>query len=169
DGTLGSTSEGGVFAPVAKLSESVSDGAVVVSVGDIVIGDVTGSLHRLSPSGTPLWTPEPQLGSAVLSPLVIAGSTQAFIVPTKAGSVFALTDAGAEVWHATLGSGAELRTGNLFTPPGQAAGQLLSEAIFSSADGKLYDVIVDGQLDPAAPWPKAFHDRRNTSNAGTRP
>ena len=39
----------------------------------------------------------------------------------------------------------------------------------AGADGKLYAVVVDGQLDVTAPWPKAFHDPRNTSNAGTQP
>jgi len=28
-------------------------------------------------------------------------------------------------------------------------------------------VILDGRLDPAAPWPKAFHDPQNTGNAAT--
>jgi hypothetical protein len=36
-------------------------------------------------------------------------------------------------------------------------------------DGVLHAVIVDGRLDPAAPWPKVFHDPRNTSRAGAQP
>ena len=66
-------------------------------------------------------------------------------------------------------AGAALQPANIYTPPGQPAGAVMSTAYVSGADGKLYAVIVDGQLDTSAPWPKAFHDPRNTNNAGTRP
>ena len=49
------------------------------------------------------------------------------------------------------------------------AGARTATAYVAGADGKLYAVVVDGQLDTTAPWPKAFHDPRNTSNAGTLP
>jgi len=42
-----------------------------------------------------------------------------------------------------------------------------STAYFGGDDGKLHAVVVDGHLDTAAPWPKAHHDVRNTSNAGS--
>ena len=79
-----------------------------------------------------------------------------------------LTDAGAVSWQRTLGT-ADLNAPNIYTPPGQPAGKVLSTAYISSASGKLYAVIVDGELDTSAPWPKAFHDPRNTNNAGTQP
>ncbi len=50
-----------------------------------------------------------------------------------------------------------------------AAGSDFSTAYFSGANGKLYAVIVDGHLDTSAPWPKAFHDPRNTNRAGPQP
>ncbi len=46
---------------------------------------------------------------------------------------------------------------------------VISTAYIASSSGKLFAVIVDGQLDSAAPWPKAFHDPRNTNRAGPQP
>jgi len=66
-------------------------------------------------------------------------------------------------------SATQLRAGNLFTPPSQPAGSTVSYAYFSSGNGRLFAVIVDGQLDATAPWPKAFHDPRNTNHAGPQP
>jgi hypothetical protein len=64
------------------------------------------------------------------------------------------------VWSGAL-STQPLRAGNVGGAPGAA----FSTAYFGSADGKLHAVAVDGHLDTAAPWPKAHHDVRNTSNA----
>ncbi|MFL5274468.1 MAG: hypothetical protein ACJ79E_20630 [Anaeromyxobacteraceae bacterium] len=101
--------------------------------------------------------------------MALAGTTAPFIVPTNAGKVFALGDDGTTKWQATLPSATQLRAGNIFTPPSQPAGSTLSYAYFSSGNGRLFAVIVDGQLDASAPWPKAFHDPRNTNHAGPQP
>jgi outer membrane protein assembly factor BamB len=101
--------------------------------------------------------------------MALTGTTAPFIVPTNAGKVFALGDDGATKWQGTLPSATQLRAGNIFTPPGQPAGSTMSFAYFSSGNGRLYAVIVDGQLDASAPWPKAFHDPRNTNHAGPQP
>ena len=45
----------------------------------------------------------------------------------------------------------------------------MSTAYVASASGKLFAVVVDGQLDASAPWPKAFHDPKNTNRAGPQP
>jgi hypothetical protein len=45
----------------------------------------------------------------------------------------------------------------------------MSYAYFASGNGRLYSVVVDGQLDASAPWPKAFHDPKNTNRAGPQP
>jgi hypothetical protein len=45
----------------------------------------------------------------------------------------------------------------------------MSTAYVASSSGKLFAVIVDGELDGSSPWPKAFHDPRNTNRAGPQP
>ncbi|HEX9399522.1 MAG TPA: pyrrolo-quinoline quinone, partial [Anaeromyxobacter sp.] len=73
-------------------------------------------------------------------------------------------------WSGKLSAGtASLQPGNIYTPPDQPADEVLSTAYFAGADGVLHAVIVDGALDGAAPWPKAFHDPRNTNRAGPQP
>jgi len=69
-------------------------------------------------------------------------------------------------WSAELAP-TVLRAGNIH--PSSLLGPVLSTAYFSGTNGKLYAVIVDGALDGAAPWPKAFHDPRNTNRAGPQP
>jgi hypothetical protein len=90
------------------------------------------------------------------------------LVGTKAGAIHAVRGDGSVIWSTSLDS-TELRAGNIYTPPGQPPGTVLSTAYFSATNGKLYAVIVDGELDASAPWPKAFHDPRNTNRAGPQP
>ncbi|BDG03333.1 NHL repeat-containing protein [Anaeromyxobacter oryzae] len=154
---------------IATVSDAIVDSPIILPNGDIIVGDQSGALHRLSSDGTALWTPARNLGAAVLSPMLLAGTSATLLVPTRAGTLYALDGSGAEIWHRSLGTGAELRSGNIHTRPGQPAGHVVSTAYYPTSDGKLHAVIVDGQLDTSAPWPKAFHDPRNTSNAGTAP
>jgi hypothetical protein len=153
---------------VATLPAVILDSPVILSGGDIVVGDQSGLLHRYTSVGASVWTTEPNLGAPVLAPLVLRGAEAVLIVPTRTGKVAALRADGSKVWEATLGPG-ELRTGNVYTPPGQPAGHVVSTVYFPSTDGQLHALLVDGELDTAAPWPKAFHDARNTNNAGTLP
>ncbi len=67
-------------------------------------------------------------------------------------------------WSTQL-SGQSLQPANIWTDPGATT----STAYLAGADGTLYAIIVDGALDTSAPWPKAFHDPQNTSNAGVTP
>ncbi len=62
-------------------------------------------------------------------------------------------------------TGQSLEPANIWTDPGATT----STAYLAGADGNLYAIIVDGALDTSAPWPKAFHDPQNTSNAGVTP
>ncbi len=165
--TPGETS--GSATTVATLPGSIVDSPVILAGGDVVVGDQSGLLHRYSSTGAQLWTAEPNLGGAVLAPIVLSDGPATLLVPTKTGVLYALDGSGNEVWHTTLGTGAELRSGNIFTPTNQPAGRILSTAYFPASSGKLYAVIVDGKLDASAPWPKAFHDPRNTNRAGPQP
>lgn len=101
--------------------------------------------------------------------MALTATTATFVVPTNAGKVFALGDDGQTRWEGTLPSATQLRAANLHTPTSQPPGPVMSTAYFSSGNGRLYAVVVDGRLDSAAPWPKAFHDPRNTNRAGPQP
>jgi hypothetical protein len=157
----------GTVTTVATLPGSIVDSPVILSNGDVVVGDQSGLLHRFNSAGVSQWATEPNLGGAVLAPMVMSSGSTVLIVPTKAGTIHALRGDGTQVWSASIAA-TELRAGNIFTPPGQA-GAILSTAYFTGANGRLYAVIVDGQLDASAPWPKAFHDPRNTNHAGPQP
>jgi hypothetical protein len=159
-GELNETTGAGVAGTSVALTNPL-ESPVVLANGDIVVGDATGKLHRISSTGAAVWATPTDLGSAVLGPIVLAGGDARILVSTKGGSVFAIADDGSVVWSGTL-SGAELRTGNIFV---ESASR--STAYFSAKNGNLYAVIVDGHLDTSAPWPKAWHDPRNTGNAAT--
>jgi outer membrane protein assembly factor BamB len=138
----------------------------VVTNGDIVVGDISGVLRRFSVPGVDVWSTPPNLGSAVEGPLVLAAGDAELLVPAG-GKLFALGSDGSKIWSGTLDSGS-VRAANIFTPPGQTS-NIMSTAYLASSSGKLFAVIVDGELDASAPWPKAFHDPRNTNRAGPQP
>jgi hypothetical protein len=149
---------------VATLTGSVVDSPVILESGDVVVGDQSGTLHCFSNSGTRRWAVEPNLEAPPLAPLVLTGSEAVLVVPTKAGRLYAIRGDGTVAWFGDL-DGTELSAGNIYAPAG-TQDQGLSTAFFSGTNGTLYAVIVDGKLDTAAPWPKAFHDSRNTNRAG---
>jgi hypothetical protein len=153
DGTAGTT---------IPLGSSAGGGVVVLVSGDVAFCEAA-TLRRYSPSGDARWTTPPALGGVGLTPLVLTGGDATFLVPTKAGTVHAVSGDGTVLWNATLSPGVELREGNLYREPESPT----STAWFTSADGKLHGLVVDGWLDPAAPWPKAWHDPRNTGNSAT--
>jgi len=153
----------GVTQTLKTLPGSVTASPVVLSNGDIVVGDATRTVHRYSAAGARIWSTEPVLDGVPGSPLALAGGDAVLLVPTQNGSVYAIGAQGQVVWSGALNAGSDLREPNVFTPPGSA----LSLAYLGSSLGKLYAVIVDGRLDAAAPWPRAFHDPANTSSAAT--
>jgi hypothetical protein len=146
------------------LSGANASAPAILSDGDLVLS-VGSYLRRFSPTGTARWNPPaPQLGGVGLTPMVITdGASTSFLVPTRSGTLHAVAADGSVLWSGSLAVGQALGEGNIHTP----AGSSLSHAYFTSADGKLHQVIVDGHLDTAAPWPKAWHDPRNTSNAAS--
>jgi hypothetical protein len=111
---------------------------------------------------------QPDLGGAARTPIALGGTSSPFIVSTATGLVHGLCANGTIGWSGAFGTAA-LQPGNIFTPPQPADGHIVSYAYFAGADGVLHAVIVDGQLDTSAPWPKAFHDPQNTNRAGAQP
>ncbi|HSN89837.1 MAG TPA: hypothetical protein VLS93_01300, partial [Anaeromyxobacteraceae bacterium] len=158
------TSAAGASGVSIDLAGANASAAAVLSDGDLVLS-VGSYLRRFSSTGIARWTPAaPQLGGVGLAPLVLDdGVATTFLVPTRSGTVHLVATDGTVVWSGTLATGQALGEGNIHTPAGSA----FSRAYFTSADGKLHQVIVDGALDTAAPWPKAWHDPRNTGNAAT--
>ena len=147
----------------------ISSSPVIAANGDIIFGDDAGVLHRYTPAGVKVWPVEPDLGGAVRAPLLLAGGDVEILVPTANGKLVGLRGDGTVLWSTGLAAGQDLREANLYTPPGQA-GRVFSTAYLGCGDGSVYAVMVDGQLDPAAPWPRAHHDPRNTGNVrGPRP
>jgi hypothetical protein len=144
-----------------------SGGVAVLADGDILVPEETRTVTRWTSAGAVVgsWT-TPDLGGAARTPLVLDSPTAPFIVTTDAGTIHALRPDGTSAWNHQFAAG--LQPANIYTPPGQI-GQVLSTAYVAGADGRLRGVIVDGALDGTAPWPKAFHDPRNTNRAGPQP
>jgi len=144
-----------------------SGGVAILSDGSIVVPEQTKTLSRWTSSGAafPGWQ-KPDLGGATRTPLVVTSGTP-FVVPTAKGALHALRPDGTIAWSGQLSAGtASLQPGNIYTRGTEPAGAELSIAYFAGSDGVLHAVIVDGRLDASAPWPKAFHDARNTNRAG---
>lgn len=164
---LQQTSGSGVGGSAIPLPTSVGGGAVVLANGDVAIC-VGSELRRYTAAGEPAWAAPAPLTGAGLTPLALAGpgATATLLVPTRSGTVDAVRAAdGARLWSASLTVNVELREGTVRA----AAGARASTAWFTSSDGRLHGLVVDGALDPAAPWPKAWHDPRNTGNLAAAP
>lgn len=166
DGEIDLTTPAGATAPLATVGGSIDDSPIVLSNGDLVVGDAAGRLHRLSSAGTAVWDPPVDLGAPVHAPLALAGGPVRFLVATADGRVHALDDGGAVLWSGPLTDGMALGAGNLHTPAAPPGRPAFSTAYFGGADGRLYALVVEGRLDTSAPWPKAWHDARNSSRAG---
>jgi hypothetical protein len=173
DGASGKLKRVASDATVADLATTgiASDGPAILSDSSILVPEQSRTLSRWSAEGAAHagWQ-TPDLGGAARTPLVTDHGATPLVVSTSKGAVHALRPDGTIAWSAQLsGTSAALQAGNIHTPAGQPAGAVLSTAYFAGADGVLYAVIVDGALDAAAPWPKAFHDPRNTNRAGPQP
>jgi outer membrane protein assembly factor BamB len=140
-------------------------GPVVLADGTIISGSPAGYLQATNLLGSPPWPRSAALNGTPTIPLVLGSGT--LLAPTSTGRLYALNlQTGEALWSFKLSeTGQPLQPANLWTEPGAKT----STAYVSGADGKLYAVIVDGALDTAAPWPKAYHDPQNTSNAGYVP
>jgi hypothetical protein len=149
--------------PTTLASPDVpADGPVVLANNDVVVPEKGKTLSAWTSAGALRWR-SVALPGAPLTPLALTGA-DALIVADARGNLTALDAAGQVRWTTQLAPAAiPLRAPNLFTP----AGLDRSTGYFPAANGKLYAVILDGRLDPAAPWPKAFHDPQNTGNSAT--
>ncbi len=152
----------------ASLGSALGAPVVIDASRNIVVGDQAGVLHKLSPAGTSLWTTQtpPNLGAPIISALVLTGGDADYVVPTTSGTLAGVKSDGSFAWQSgqlTATANPSLNEPNIVKLPGDT----FSTAIFGAADGKVYAVIVDGQL-ANAPWPKAHHDPRNTGNAATQ-
>jgi hypothetical protein len=161
---VASTVAGGAAISVA-LTSSVTGGPIILADGSVAISVAT-SFRRFSSAGVELPGSPTTLSGGGLTPIAIAGGPVAFLVPTTAGTVDAIDAAGTLRWSATLAQGQALREGTV-GPVDPATG--ISPAWFTSADGKLHALLIDGHLDTAAPWPKAWHDARNSGHLGAGP
>ncbi len=162
DARVDVTTPAGATTTARTLGGSVVDSPIVLAGGDVVVGDQAKVLHRLHPDGSPAWAVEPVLGGPVLAPVALAGGPAALLVPTAAGTLHAVAADGTVLWSGALTAGQSLREAAVRLPAPGAPGT----AYLGAADGKLYAVAVEGQLDTAAPWPKAHRDPRNSSCAG---
>jgi hypothetical protein len=153
---------------VTNLPGSQS-GIVILSDGSVVVGTGESALTR--PNASPgSWRDSEALEGIPRTPLVLTGPAPSLLVTTSTGRIFSIRQSdGSVAWGQTISAtNAPLQPPNVSTSAGQS-GRPLSTAYVAGEDGKLYAVIVDGELDTSAPWPKAFHDPRNTNNAGTQP
>ncbi len=168
NGDVNRTTSAAVTTTVATVA-TASSGPIVLADGTAVIGSSAGVLERVGHEITPPWAHSAALNGSPAIPLALRGppSTPALLVPTSTGRLYAVSqDDGQVLWSVKLsGTGQALQPANIHGTPGART----ATAYVAGADGKLYAVVVDGQLDATAPWPKAFHDPRNTSNAGTLP
>lgn len=133
---------------------SVTSAMVIAGNGDLLVGANNG-IHRL---GVIPWH---VLATETITGIALGRNT--VYATTASGSLHALqADNGGTAWSGSLGSRA-LDFPNVL--PGTATS--LPTLYVGSADGRLRAVVVDEELDSAAPWPKAHHDVANTGNPGT--
>lgn len=166
NGTVSQTTPDAINTVVATLPAG-SSGPIVLSDGDVVVGGAAGSLVRIALGGVPAWSESEHLNGSPTIPMALGGAFPTLVAPTSTGYLFAIAASDGRVaWSGKLSpTGEALQPANVHGVPGAPT----ATAYVAGADGTLYAVIVDGQLDTAAPWPKAFHDPRNTGNAGTLP
>lgn len=161
EGSLVDVSAAGV-ASVLATTDVPADGPVVRANGDVVVPEKGKKLSCWTSAGALRWRSAPLTG-VPLTPLLLAGD-DALVVADGRGGLSALDAAGQLRWTTQLAPAAiPLHPPNLHAP----AGASLSTGYVPAANGKLYAVILDGRLDAASPWPKAFHDPKNTGNAAT--
>ncbi len=161
EGSLLTVSPAGVVSVLAT-TDIPADGPVVRANGDVVVPEKGKTLSCWTSAGALRWRSAPLTG-VPLTPLLLAGD-DALVVADGRGGLSALDGAGQLRWTTQLAPAATpLHPPNLFAP----AGASRSTGYVPASNGKLYAVILDGRLDAAAPWPKAFHDPKNTGNAAT--
>lgn len=149
------------FTPALPTS---SGGGIILRDGSYIVAGGSSEVLRRSGTG---WGTSSQLTGRPAIPLALDGDTPTILVTTSSGYLHLLRQSdGTAVWSSRITlANQSLEAPNIWTEPGATT----STAYLAGADGYLYAVIVDGALDTSAPWPKAYHDPQNTSNAGVTP
>jgi hypothetical protein len=145
---------------------------VVLADGGIVIPASDGNVVKLMPgatSATVAWATsvaatagEFPVGSAAADG---AGGRPAIYATTSKGRLVALDASGTVLWSGVLDAGGGALGFPAIAPAPATPATALPTLYAGSASGKLYRVVVDTGLDPAAPWPKAHRDPKNTGAA----
>jgi len=162
-GVLCRTTTAGLATQVSAEPAAASSGGIILSDGSALIADDSGVARRLAASGSSVWSATPTVPNHPRTGLALGGTDPSLLVPTSDGSLYVLRQSTGELIWSTKLSPQALQSPNIWTEPGATT----STAYLAGANGTLYAVIVDGALDTTAPWPKAYHDPQNTSNAAT--
>ena len=166
DGKLYRVTDNGTSGTASVLASGLPAGATISPIilrDDSIVVAVGSQLLRLASSGEILWTAA-MTGNVtgILAPAPDRSGV-ALYVTTDDGKLQALKLDGSSAW----GGPVQLATGALVAP--NIGLELLGDGTHllyvGGADGKLRAVIVDSEVDDAAPWPKAFHDVHNSSRA----
>ena len=158
--------------PSRRFADAVRDSPIILASGDVIVGDQSGSLHRLTSTGAGvprMAEAEPRRASATARWSLIwrrpPGSSSR---PRRGRCTRSGRTAPIAVVKRTRARPHPSRRQHLHAVPADRA-RCSAPHTSAGANGKLHAVIVDGALDAAAPWPKAFHDPRNTNRAGAQP
>ena len=162
-GILTRITNGGTASVLASGLPAGATVSPIILRDDSIVVAVGSQLLRLASSGEILWTAA-MTGNVtgILAPAPDRSGV-ALYVTTDDGKLQALKLDGSSAW----GGPVQLATGALVAP--NIGLELLGDGTHllyvGGADGKLRAVIVDSEVDDAAPWPKAFHDVHNSSRA----
>jgi len=170
-----STSTASIF----TLPAFATGSPVVNSAGDLFIPASDNRVHRVTaPSGgvsSDLWANAPQLsGTPTGLALITADESGVFLLATVstaiAGQVVAFTESGGlpqQVWPAAGEPPENLGPLSFPVVVPAASSSSLPTLYAGSTNGNLYAIVVDSALDTTSPWPKTYHDLRNTENASS--
>jgi hypothetical protein len=166
DGKLYRVTDNGTSGTASVLASGLPTGATVSPIilrDDSIVVAVGSQLFRLASSGAVLWTTATTGAvTGILAPAPDRSGV-ALYVTTDDGKLQALKLDGSPAW----GGPVQLAPGALVAPNIglELQGDGTHLLYVGGADGKLRAVIVDTEVDDAAPWPKAFHDAHNSSRA----
>jgi hypothetical protein len=167
DGTLYRVTDNGASGTASTLASGLPSGATLSPIilrDDSIVVAVGDQLFRLAGvDGAVLWSAAVTGNVTGLLAPVPDRSGVALYVTTDAGKLQALRLDGSDAWGGPvqLGTGALVAPNIGLEPSGEGTHLLY----VGGADGKLRALIVDSEIDGAAPWPKAFHDAQNSSRA----
>jgi hypothetical protein len=163
DGKLYRVTDRGTSGSAQILAANVGGAASaspVILPDDSIVVAVGPRLHRISDAGTAMWPAPRDVGAEItgLAAVVPDASGVALYATTADGRLLALRGDGTDAWSTP----AQLSDAAL-SAPGFTFANYWPQLVVGGADGHLRAVVVDTWFDQTFPWPKAFHDERNTS------